>query len=175
YDALVTAASGPAPRLDRYDGMDFWTKPSIYNLFNVSAGPALSVCIGFGESGLPIGMQIGAAPFRDDIVLRIGHAYERATTWRARHPKVEEGPAPKPIQPAAIGAPDVDLSLRTLVDRVALHTKISTAREHAMLLQVAPYAVAMAQRIPRDYRRTEEPAFQFRFPRCARGATKDGR
>ncbi|MGZ8268845.1 MAG: hypothetical protein ACXW20_14530, partial [Burkholderiales bacterium] len=71
--------------------------------------------------------------------------------------------------------PDVDLSLRTLVDRVALHTKISTAREHAMLLQVAPYAVAMAQRIPRDYRRTEEPAFQFRFPRCARGATKDGR
>ena len=48
--------------------------------------PALSVNCGFSEAGLPIGMQIVAKPFAEDLLFRIGHAYEQATEWHARHP-----------------------------------------------------------------------------------------
>src|SRR5262249_2808011 len=57
YDVLLTACNGPAPRLDKYLNIDFWRKPSIYTVFNVTAGPALSVCNGYSASGLPLGMQ----------------------------------------------------------------------------------------------------------------------
>ncbi|MCH8062296.1 MAG: Asp-tRNA(Asn)/Glu-tRNA(Gln) amidotransferase GatCAB subunit A [Chloroflexi bacterium] len=48
--------------------------------------PALSVNCGFSEAGLPIGMQIVAKPFAEDLLFRIGHAYEQATEWHTRHP-----------------------------------------------------------------------------------------
>lgn len=52
--------------------------------FNVWGLPAISVPCGFTESGLPIGMQIAGRPWREDIVLRLAHAYERATAWHKR-------------------------------------------------------------------------------------------
>src|SRR5581483_7940451 len=91
FDALLTAGAGPAVRLDRYQGVTFWSKPNIYNAFNITGGPALAVCNGFSTSGLPLGMQIASAPFRDDVVLRIGDAYERATKWHLRRPLLAVG------------------------------------------------------------------------------------
>ena len=38
-------------------------------------------------SGLPIGLQIQAAPFAEEELLRIARAYERATDWHTRRPK----------------------------------------------------------------------------------------
>jgi aspartyl-tRNA(Asn)/glutamyl-tRNA(Gln) amidotransferase subunit A len=46
--------------------------------FNVWGLPAISVPCGFTESGLPIGMQIAGAHWREDLVLRVAHAYEQA-------------------------------------------------------------------------------------------------
>jgi hypothetical protein len=37
-------------------------------------------------------------------------------------------------------------------------------RQQAILLEAAPYALAMAKRIRRDRSRFEEPALVFRFP-----------
>ena len=54
--------------------------------FNASHLPALSVPCGFSAAGLPIGLQIVGRPFDELSVLRVGHAYERATTWRERRP-----------------------------------------------------------------------------------------
>ena len=48
--------------------------------------PALSVNCGFSEAGLPIGMQIVGKPFAEDLLFRVGHAYEQATEWHTRHP-----------------------------------------------------------------------------------------
>ena len=48
--------------------------------------PALSVNCGFSEAGLPIGMQIVGKPFAEDLLFKIGHAYEQGTEWRGRHP-----------------------------------------------------------------------------------------
>lgn len=52
--------------------------------FNVWGLPAISVPCGFTEGGLPIGMQIAGAPWREDVVLRLAHAYEQATAWHKR-------------------------------------------------------------------------------------------
>ena len=52
--------------------------------FNVWGLPAISVPCGFTQSGLPIGLQIAGAPWREDLVLRLAHAYEQATAWHKR-------------------------------------------------------------------------------------------
>jgi aspartyl-tRNA(Asn)/glutamyl-tRNA(Gln) amidotransferase subunit A len=44
----------------------------------------MSVPCGFDDAGLPIGLQIIAAPFNEGTMLRVGDAYARATTWGAR-------------------------------------------------------------------------------------------
>ncbi len=41
--------------------------------------PAASVPSGLGDDGLPTGVQLAAAPWRDDLPLRAGHALQQAT------------------------------------------------------------------------------------------------
>ncbi|MEQ8994375.1 MAG: amidase [Pseudomonadales bacterium] len=53
------------------------------NLLNL---PAVSVPCGFTAGGLPVGLMIYAAPFREDLALRVAQAFERATDWHQRHP-----------------------------------------------------------------------------------------
>src|SRR5687767_9200394 len=48
--------------------------------------PAISVPCGFSAAGLPIGLQIGGAPFAESTVLALAHAYEQATAWHKRRP-----------------------------------------------------------------------------------------
>jgi len=52
--------------------------------FNVWGLPAISVPCGFTASGLPVGMQIAGAHWREDLVLRVAWAYERAAGWHER-------------------------------------------------------------------------------------------
>ena len=56
--------------------------------FNVWGLPAISVPCGFTQSGLPIGLQIAGPHWREDLVLRLGHAYQQATKlgqdWKSK-------------------------------------------------------------------------------------------
>jgi aspartyl-tRNA(Asn)/glutamyl-tRNA(Gln) amidotransferase subunit A len=52
--------------------------------FNLTGLPAISVPCGFGQDGLPIGLQIAAGT--DAMVLQVAHAYECATDWHTRRP-----------------------------------------------------------------------------------------
>ncbi len=52
--------------------------------FNVWGLPAISIPCGFTQSGLPIGLQIAGPHWREDLVLRLAHAYEQATAWHKR-------------------------------------------------------------------------------------------
>jgi aspartyl-tRNA(Asn)/glutamyl-tRNA(Gln) amidotransferase subunit A len=54
--------------------------------FNLTGLPAISIPCGFTRSGLPIGLQLAAGPWREALLLRVAHAYERATEWHTRHP-----------------------------------------------------------------------------------------
>jgi len=52
--------------------------------FNVWGLPAISVPCGFTKSGLPIGLQIAGAHWREDLVLRLAQAYESAVNFSAK-------------------------------------------------------------------------------------------
>ena len=52
--------------------------------FNVWGIPAISLPCGFTKDGLPIGLQLAAAPWREDLLLQAAHAYEQATEWHER-------------------------------------------------------------------------------------------
>jgi aspartyl-tRNA(Asn)/glutamyl-tRNA(Gln) amidotransferase subunit A len=54
--------------------------------FNVWGLPAVSVPCGRTKNGLPIGLQIAGPHWREDLVLRLAHAYESATEWHRRRP-----------------------------------------------------------------------------------------
>lgn len=165
FDVLVTASSGPAPRLDRYENIDFWRKPNLFTVFNVTAGPALSVCIGFSTLGLPLAMQIAGRPFDESTVLKVGHAYETATSWRDRRPSLLEGETSAPVVPPPTPkGPELDAHCVALVESLARRAGLKLGeRERALLLEAAPYALAMAERIRRDHDAFVEPASTFAF------------
>lgn len=55
--------------------------------FTMSNSPTISVPVGFGEAGLPMGMQIAGPNHAELAVLRTAHAYDEATGWvRRRKP-----------------------------------------------------------------------------------------
>ena len=54
--------------------------------FNLTGQPALSIPCGFSAGGLPIGAQLVAAHFNEPTLLRLGHAYQRATDWHICRP-----------------------------------------------------------------------------------------
>jgi aspartyl-tRNA(Asn)/glutamyl-tRNA(Gln) amidotransferase subunit A len=56
--------------------------------FNIYGLPTISVPCGFTTDGLPIGLQISGAPFAESTVLALAHAYEQATEWHRRSPKL---------------------------------------------------------------------------------------
>jgi aspartyl-tRNA(Asn)/glutamyl-tRNA(Gln) amidotransferase subunit A len=55
---------------------------------NVWGLPAISVPCGFTTTGLPIGLQIIAAHWREDTALQLANAYEQATDWHKRRPRI---------------------------------------------------------------------------------------
>jgi aspartyl-tRNA(Asn)/glutamyl-tRNA(Gln) amidotransferase subunit A len=57
---------------------------------NLAGLPALSLPCGFDRQGMPIGMQIIGKRFDESTVLRVAHAYEQATEWHLRKPRMED-------------------------------------------------------------------------------------
>jgi aspartyl-tRNA(Asn)/glutamyl-tRNA(Gln) amidotransferase subunit A len=78
-DLLLTAAAmGEASRIDAVDRWIGFKTPSLTIPFNLTGQPALTVCSGLGEGGLPVAIQLAGRPWEDALVLRAGHAYEQA-------------------------------------------------------------------------------------------------
>jgi aspartyl-tRNA(Asn)/glutamyl-tRNA(Gln) amidotransferase subunit A len=56
--------------------------------FNVTGSPAMAVCCGYTEAGLPLSFQLAGKPFDEVTVLKVAHAYEKATSWRSVRPRL---------------------------------------------------------------------------------------
>ena len=83
-DILITPTrSGPSVEIGTFDNS---RAPSYTRMYNVLGYPALSICSGFSAAGLPLGLQIAARPFEDDLALKLGDAFEKATEFRRRRP-----------------------------------------------------------------------------------------
>jgi aspartyl-tRNA(Asn)/glutamyl-tRNA(Gln) amidotransferase subunit A len=88
FDALLTAgALNVADPADPNQPDRLVSSPSITMPFSVGGLPALAIPCGFSRAeGLPLSLQIAAAPMAEPTVLRIAHAYQQATDWHRRHP-----------------------------------------------------------------------------------------
>ncbi|MEX2458929.1 MAG: amidase family protein, partial [Actinomycetota bacterium] len=54
--------------------------------FNVTGQPAISVPAAWNDDGLPIGVQLVAAPGREDVLIRVAAQLEAAIGWTGRRP-----------------------------------------------------------------------------------------
>ena len=94
YDLLLTPAlSVPAFEVGRLrppgwpEDNTYWTDWTPFTFpFNLTQQPACSVPCGFTATGLPVGLQIVAPNYREDLVLRAAYAFEQALGLDARPP-----------------------------------------------------------------------------------------
>lgn len=165
FDVFVSpASSAPAPRFDSYRTSGYWERPNITTPFSISGGPALALCNGFSDDGLPLGLQIGGRPFDEGTVLAVGHAYEMATNWKTRQPELAEGPAdPVKILLDEASSGPVNEEINTIVQIMAKRAGLDLQDAHiASLCRAAPYALAMTNRIRRRRKPYDEPSNIFR-------------
>ena len=88
-DILISVgAHEEAPLMEEVGKWDVYRTPLPTMPFNVTGYPALSLCSGYGRADLPVSIHLAARPFEEALLLRVGHAYERATEWRAPRPRL---------------------------------------------------------------------------------------
>jgi len=88
-DVLITPTMLTfAPTFAGYDPDALRRQPTFTGIWNLTGLPALSVCCGFSENGMPMGMQIIGRPFDEPTVLRVGDAYQQLTDWHTRTPEL---------------------------------------------------------------------------------------
>ena len=62
---------------------DIYTIPA-----NIAGLPAISLPCGEAEHGMPVGLQLIADRWREPLLFRAAHAYERVSGWNARMPEL---------------------------------------------------------------------------------------
>ena len=86
-DLLLTAsAPTEAPEIEAVRKWAIFEKPNFTMPFNVTGYPAMSICSGYGEGGLPVSIQLVAKPFEETKLFGAADAYEQATDWRSQRP-----------------------------------------------------------------------------------------
>jgi len=55
---------------------------------NLAGIPAISLPCGLTKKGLPVGLQILAKPFAEEMLFRMAHTYEQNTEWHKLKPKL---------------------------------------------------------------------------------------
>lgn len=91
FDCIVTPTS-PTPAFKIGEKNSDPLKMYLSDIYTISANlagvPAISIPCGFTKAGLPVGLQIIAKPFHEEMLYRLAHAYEQATPWHKMKPKL---------------------------------------------------------------------------------------
>jgi aspartyl-tRNA(Asn)/glutamyl-tRNA(Gln) amidotransferase subunit A len=96
WDALLcpTTPIAAKPLAAADEDLETYLKYNLLYLRNTTVGNILGLCglsvpCGFTSEGLPVGLMIYGAGFSEDVILRIGHAYQEATDWHRRVPPLD--------------------------------------------------------------------------------------
>jgi len=90
-DCLVTPTSPtPAFRLGEKlsDPLTMYLSDILTISVNLAGVPGLSMPCGFTRKGLPIGLQLIARSFAEETLFQVGGAFEAATDWHKKEPKL---------------------------------------------------------------------------------------
>jgi len=163
---VCCGATRRPPRFDDREGIIAFTTESAMATFNISGHPALSICNGFTDEGLPLGMQIAGRLFDEAMVLRVGAAYERATAWRHVRPACMAADPTRATETPGRHADSVTLApedaaaARALARRLGLTapTPRELARFAAQLRSIEATARQLPERLPKH----TEPLAVFR-------------
>ena len=81
-DCILTPTS-PTTAFKLGERMDDPLKMYLSDIFTIPANlaglPAISVPCGMGERNLPVGFQLMAAPFNEELLIKMAHAFESNT------------------------------------------------------------------------------------------------
>lgn len=90
-DAIVTPTA-PTPAFKIGEKVDDPLQMYLSDIFTISANlagiPGISLPCGFSKKRLPIGLQLLAKPFDEEVLLRIAYTYEKNTDWHKRKPEL---------------------------------------------------------------------------------------
>lgn len=90
FDVIVMpTVSKEAPLFDEIDlsGLKNLTKfNTMY--WNIVGNPAISIPMGFTDTGLPLSIQIASRAFDEATLLRTAHAFQKVTNWHLQRPLI---------------------------------------------------------------------------------------
>ncbi|MCX5715663.1 MAG: amidase, partial [Candidatus Omnitrophica bacterium] len=91
FDCIV-APTSPTPAFKIGERAEDPLRMYLSDIFtipvNLAGIPAISVPCGFTSANLPVGLQIMAEPFAEDVIFRVAYTYEQNTEWHKRKPKL---------------------------------------------------------------------------------------
>ncbi len=90
-DVLLAPVSPTPPfRLGEHKGdpLSMWLEDAYTVTLNPTGCPGLAIPAGFSKSGLPIGMQLLAPQFCEDLLFRLGYHFQQATDFHLRKPDI---------------------------------------------------------------------------------------
>jgi aspartyl-tRNA(Asn)/glutamyl-tRNA(Gln) amidotransferase subunit A len=91
FDCIVTPTS-PTAAFQIGEKVKDPLKMYLSDIYTISANlagiPAISMPCGFTKKGMPVGLQILAKPFNEEMLLRVAYTYEQNTPWHKIKPKL---------------------------------------------------------------------------------------
>ncbi len=91
FDCIITPTS-PTPAFKIGERTQDPLKMYLSDIYTISVNlagiPAISLPCGFTKNGLPVGLQIMAKPFNEEMLFKIAHAFEQNTEWHKIKPRL---------------------------------------------------------------------------------------
>jgi aspartyl-tRNA(Asn)/glutamyl-tRNA(Gln) amidotransferase subunit A len=88
----IVAPTSPTPAFKIGEKIDDPLKMYLSDIFTIPANlagvPAISIPCGFSSNKLPIGLQIIADAFNEEIIFRVAGNYEKETQWHKQKPEI---------------------------------------------------------------------------------------
>lgn len=84
--ALPTSPTEAGLRDSESDPVESYLGDQFTVSANLAGLPAISVPCGFTQSRLPVGLQLMAAPHREDVLLSLAARWQEVSDWHLRSP-----------------------------------------------------------------------------------------